>query len=55
MADSDKYKYSGCGVVFDSSSEFLFTDGSMGKNVIIFGADISSSVHDDNKKKIKVS
>ena len=36
---------------FDSRSEFLFTDGSMGKNVIIFGADMSSSVHIDNKNK----
>ena len=26
-------------------------DGSMGKNVIIFGVDMSSSVHIDNKKK----
>ena len=28
-----------------------FTDGSMGKNVIIFGVDMSSSVHIDNKNK----
>ena len=27
------------------------TDGSMGKNVFIFGADMSSSVHIDNKNK----
>ena len=26
-------------------------DGSMGKNVIIFGVDMSSSVHIDNKEK----
>ena len=36
---------------FDSRSEFSFTDGSMGKNVIIFGADMSPSVHIDNKNK----
>ena len=36
---------------FDSSSEFSFTDGSIGKNNIIFGADMSSSVHIDNKNK----
>ena len=36
---------------FDSRSEFLFTDGSMGKNVIIFGADMSSSVHIGNEKR----
>ena len=50
-ADPDKYKYSSYGIGFDSHSQFLFTDGSMGKNVIIFGADMSSSVHVDNKGK----
>ena len=25
-ADPDKYKYSGCGIGFDSRSKFLFTD-----------------------------
>ena len=33
---------------FDSRSQFSLTDGNMRKNVIIFGADISSSVHVDN-------
>ena len=47
----DKYKYIGYGIGFDSRSEFLFTDGSFGKNVIIFGADMSSYVHIDNKEK----
>ena len=47
--DPDKYKYSGYGIGFDSRSEFSFIDGSVGKNVIIFGADMSSSVHIDNK------
>ena len=33
-ADLDKYKYTtGYGIGFDSRSEFLFTDGSYGKNV----------------------
>ena len=41
-ADPGKYKYSGYDIGFDSRSEFLFTDGSMGKNVTIFGADMSS-------------
>ena len=36
---------------FDSHLEFLYTDGSYGKNVIIFGADVSSTVHVDNKGK----
>ena len=50
-AELDKYKYSGYGIGFDSRSEFSLPDGSVGKNVIIFGADMSSSVHIDNKKK----
>ena len=37
---------------FDSRSWFSFTDGSMGKNVIILErADRSSSLHIDNKNK----
>ena len=49
--DLDQYKHSGYGIGFDSCSEFSFTDGTFGKNVIIFGADIISSVHIDNKGK----
>ena len=47
----DKYKYSGYGIGFDSRSQFSFIDGSIRKNVIIFGADMSSSVQVDNKEK----
>ena len=43
--------YSGYSIAFDSRSEFLLPDGSLGKNVIVFGADMSSSVHIDNKNK----
>ena len=50
-ADLDKYKYSDYDIGFDFRSEFLFTDGTWGKNVIIFGADMSSSVHIENKNK----
>ena len=50
-ADRDKCKYSGYGIGFDFRSEFLFTDGSFEKNVIIFGTDMSSSVHIDSKRK----
>ena len=50
-ADLDKYKYTSYGIGFDARSEFLFTDGSYGKNVIIFGADMSTSAHVDNKGK----
>ena len=49
--DPDKYKHSNYSIGFDSRSEFLLLDGSMGRNVIIFGADMSSSVHVDNKNK----
>ena len=37
-ADLDKYKYSGYDIGFDSCSEVSFTDRSMLKIVIIFGA-----------------
>ena len=50
-ADPDKYKYSGYGIGFHSRSELSFIDGSMGKSVIIFGVDMCSSVHIDNKNK----
>ena len=49
--DPDKYVYGGYGTGFDSRSEFSLPDGSVAKNVIIFGADMSSFVHIDNKKK----
>ena len=39
------------GLGFGSLSEFSLTDGSVGKNVIIFGVDMSSSVNIDNKNK----
>ena len=50
-ADTDKYKYSGYCIGFDSRSEFLFTYRNMGRNVIIFGADMSLSVPVDNKNE----
>ena len=50
-ADLDKYKYSGYSIGLDSVSEFLLTDGSMTKNVILFGPDISSPVQIDNENK----
>ena len=46
--DPDKYKYTGYSKGFDYRSEFLFPEGSYGKNVIIFGADMSLSLHNDN-------
>ena len=50
-ADPDKHKYNAYGIAFYSRSEFSFTDGNKGKYVIIFGADMNSSVHIDNKNK----
>ena len=50
-ADIDKYGYSGYGIRFDRRSSFSFPGGGFGQNVLIFGADMSSSAHIDNKKK----
>ena len=50
-ANSDKYNYNGYGTGFDSRSEFSLPDDTMGKNIIIFGVDMSSFVHVDNKGK----
>ena len=50
-ADIDKYEYSGYGIGFDRRSSFSFPSGGSGQNVIIFGVDVSSSAHIDNKKK----
>ena len=50
--DSDKYSYSQYGIGFDSRGFFSLSDCSwLGKNVIIFGVDNSSSAHADNRKK----
>ena len=50
-ADIDKYKYSGYDIGFDGHGIFSVLGGGIGKNVTIFGADMSFSVHVDNKKK----
>ena len=50
-ADIEKYKYSGYGIGFDRRSSFSFPSGGFGQNVLIFGVDMSSSIHTDNKKK----
>ena len=47
----DEYKYSCYGIGFGSHTQFSFKNKGMGKNVIIFGADVRSSVHADNKGK----
>ena len=50
-ADKDKYGYSGYGIGFDRKSIFSFPGSGFGQNVIIFGVDMSSSVHVDNLEK----
>ena len=49
-ADIDKYKYSGYGIGFDRHGEFSFGTRGFCRNCIIFGADLSSSSHANNKK-----
>ena len=48
-ADTSKYKYSGYGIGFDSKRSFLHAGGTYGVNEIIFGADLSSSTHANNR------
>ena len=50
-ADIDKYGYSGYGIGFGRRSSFSFPGGGFGQNVLISGADMSSSAHIDNKKR----
>ena len=51
--DPDKYKYFGYGTGFDESGSCsLFDDSKFSKSVMIFGADISLSVHIDDRKNI---
>ena len=50
-ADIEKYKHSGYGIGFDRRSSFSFPSGRFSQNVLIFGANMSSSIHIDNKKK----
>ena len=50
-ADISKYKYSGYGIGFDGKGTFSHLSGGFGNNAIIFGVDMSSSVHAHNKKK----
>ena len=44
------YGYSGYGIGFDRKSSFSFPSNGFGQSVIIFGVDMSSSAHIDNKK-----
>ena len=48
--DIELYKYSGYGILFGGKGFFSIGD-KFGRNIIIFGVDISSSPHIDKKKK----
>ena len=55
-ADSSKCNYKGYGIYFDESEEFThvrkkgnFNDTKLGRNIIIFGVDMSFSKHANNK------
>ena len=48
-SDKDMWVYNSYGIAFDSGDWWNFGDGT-GRNVIIFGADGSSSTHVDNRK-----
>ena len=49
-ADNDKYRYFGYIIGFHRKASFSFAN-EIGKNVIIFGVDMSSSTKIDNRKK----
>ena len=49
--ETEKYGNSGYSTGFDSRSDFLCLDCSSGKSVIIFGDDMSTSAHIDNKNQ----
>ena len=48
-SDTDKWRYSGYSVGFDSTGNFTYPEGGNAKSVNIFGADMSSSIHATNK------
>ena len=52
-SDIDKYQYSGYGIRFDSKGTFTNPSDGTGVNVIIFGANLSSSTHVKNKTSNK--
>ena len=53
-AGPDKYGYSGNGIRFYARLQFSSASGEQGKNVAIYGTDNSSSVHADNRNKLKI-
>ena len=49
--DTDKYKYQGHGIGFDSTGTFTHPNRGTGKNVIFFGIDMTNPKHANNKTK----
>ena len=49
-SDVDLYKYLRYGIGFERKGSYSISD-EVGSNVIVFGVDMSSSSHIDNKKK----
>ena len=49
--DIEKYGYSGYSIGFDRRSSLSFPGSRFGQNLLIFGVDMSSFAHIDNKKK----
>ena len=47
--DPDKYIYSGYGLGFESTGEFTHPQGETAKNMIIFGVNLSNSLHTTNQ------
>ena len=50
-ADTEKYKYQGQRIGFDSTGTFAHPDGKVGKNVIFWVFDMSNSKHGNNETK----
>ena len=50
-SDTDKYEFAGYEISFDSRGIFSHPSDGTGVNVIIFGADVGSSAHANNKTK----
>ena len=50
-ADIEKYKYSEYRIGFDRHEFFAHSSGETGRNLIIFGVDVSSSTKIDNRKR----
>ena len=42
--DPHKYNYSGYGLAFDRTGQFTHNHCGLGRNVVIFGADVSNSM-----------